>query len=236
MRFRRMRPGEFPQIISVYESRFPEATGLVCRNTERWELFKRSRNPKFYWLVAEDKGRVVAYTAWTLDKVICDVGEIVWRPEYDGTGLGDRMLQEAFNRAMKMKPALINMWGMAGSLTMSARRPKAFKPHEVTGIFMAGVVDAGVFMRDLRRILDKRVKEKLCLHIGGRSFVYGQKMGKMTCAWTDANTVLGFIFGSKSLDKEIRNGRVRYIPKNREAMETLTAAFPERRFWIEDGW
>jgi len=236
MRIRLMRQTDFPGVKAVYRARAAVTTGLVRRTTARWTMSRRQKQPKTLWLVAVDGGRVVGYAVGFYDKSFGDTSEVMWLPEYDGTPLGGKLLGALLRRLEKKKPATMIIWGMDESQTLSLPMPPDFELTEATGIFMAGVVDIRIFLRDAKRILDKRVKGRLHLRIEGRDIAVGDGRGPAVQASMGKEVLLGLLLGTRQLDEEMGRGRVRFRPKGRMALDALRTAFPEKRFRIEDGW
>jgi len=236
MRIRAMRSRDASGVASVYEACASVSAGLLSRNPERWKLLRRQRGWKGIWIVAEDHGRIVGYGLGLLQKGQADIGEIIWSPEHEGTALGQRLLDEVVRRLNNESPAIVSIWGMAGSATFKLSKPRELEPLEATGIFMAKAIDAHLLLRDAKRVLEKRKVRGLAVEVDRKSVVIGRGARVAVRVSMAKNVLFGLLLGLRTLKGEIARGGVRYSPKKPEALKLLSEAFPERVFWIEDAW
>ncbi len=236
MKIRLMRQRDFPGVKAVYRARAAVTSGLVRRTPGRWTMFRRQRLGKTLWLVAEDGGRIVGYAIGSHEKSFGDTGEVMWLPEYDGTALGGKLLDDMLRHLERTRPAAVIIWGMEDSPTFSLPMPPSFERTETTGVFMAGVTDVRLFLRDAKKILNERVKGRLQVKVTGRRVVVGTGRGPMMQASMDKEVLLGLLLGTRQLDEELKRGHVKVRPKGRAALDKLHTAFPAKHFHIEDGW
>ena len=235
MKVRPMRAGDFPGIKAVYNVRAEVTVGLVRRTPDRWKFWRRMRHPATLWLVAEDRGRIIGYAIGLRDEGHKDIGEVMWLPEFDGTQAGARLLGAMLSLLERTKTDTLTIWGMEDSPTFKLPIPLDFERTESAGVFMAGVADVSLLLRDAKRILRKRVKGRLRLNVGERSVVIGSGVPEVKVAMEE-NVLLGLLLGIRNLDKELKRGNVEYQPKAPRALDELRLAFPAKKFLIEDVW
>jgi len=235
MRIRSMRTEDLDGVIKVYEARTRVSVGLLRRDRERWKMFRGMKETRRLWVVAEDRGRIVGYGFGAYGSGSADMGDVFWLPEYDGSALPFKIRDELLRRLRSRKPAMVNIWGMSGSLLLSLGVPPGFMILDAVGIFMAGVTDAGLLLRDAKRIIGKRVRGSLKITVKGRSVRIGRG-GDNVHVVMDADVLLGLLLGLRELTKDVNLGAVTFSPQARGAVKVLESAFPPCKFWIEDGW
>jgi len=82
--------------------------------------------------------------------------------------------------------------------------------------------------------LRRRKVQGLALRVGAAR---GKTSGRTTAVMTaNPNVLLGLLFGIRQIDDELRTARVGVRPNTAESRALLRAAFPPRRFWIQDAW
>ena len=230
-----MKSMDFPKIKAIYDARAKVTTGLVKRTPNRWRMWRRMRHPATSWMVAEERGRIIGYAVGFMDEGYRDTGEVMWLPEYDGTTVGAEILDAMLKHLERTKADTIMIWGMEDSPTPLLPIPPDFERTEATGVFMAGVTDVRLLLRDARAILIKRVKGRLRLKVGTEHLVVGVK-GAVVQVSMEGEVLLGLLLGIRNLNEEIRHGRVHYAPRGPKELVELQLAFPDKKFRIEDGW
>ncbi len=127
---------------------------------------------------------------------------------------------------------------MSGSPLFPALRALPWEREEGpgAGVFMAGVASRPALLQDARRVLQGRLSARLRLRIDGGVAVVGERGPILGTVSMDAGVLLGLLLGLRTLGDELNVSRVRLAPRNRRTLGLLHDAFPERKFWIRDGW
>lgn len=235
MRLRGMHPGDRPALVELYGGRTRTAAGLMRRNPAYWRRRLRSRGGKGIRVVAEDRGRLAGYALASIEDGVASIREVMWRTEYDGTGLGERLLREALRRAGRRNPCSVGANAMAGSPLLPLLRGVLGHERPVVSLFMAGAVDARALLRDAVRVVVRRRGRAVRLRVGARSAVAGSGPVAATVA-LDANVLLGLLLGVRDVHRELRRGGLTVAPRTPTALAAAQAALSPRTFWIADAW
>ncbi len=229
-----MRKGDLAGVVDVYGERVRAAAGPMHRSPAYWR--RRTRKKRGWpWVVAEERGRIEGY-AWALvENGIAYVRDVLWRPEHDGTDLGDRLLREVLRRVDRLRPCMVTAVEMSGSPALPALRRALRHEEPPLSLFMAAPLDPRDLLRDAARVLRSRTHANLRLRSGGREASTGDGASVATLAM-EPEVLLGLLLGIRTLEKELRTGGVRVTPGTRRGLEAARAAFPHRAFWIVDHW
>ncbi len=130
---RAMTAGDIPAVHQLETELFPEdAWPLAGFESELAQADTRK-----YW-VYEDEGRVIGYAGLCTVLPISDVQTIAISPEYQGQGLGRKMMNLLIDTARELKaldvmlevrfdnPTAINLYESLGFITIH-RRPRYYK-------------------------------------------------------------------------------------------------------------
>jgi len=205
------------------------------RNAWYWRRQARDRGSKGLRIVAEDGGRIVGYAIANADKEGAGIREVMWRPEHDGTDLGERLVLDLLRRVRRRKPLILSASAMPGSPLLPLIRDAVGHPQPSLGVFMARALDPSALLRDAVGVLRRRTDRSIRLRVDGRTA--STRRGRPAATITlGADELLGLLLGARDLDQELRLGTVKLSPRTADAVAAAHAAFLKRRFWIADGW
>jgi hypothetical protein len=206
----------------------------MARNPAYWRRRWRERTPRDPALVAEDGGVIVGYAIGSWGGGVTSIQEVIWRPAFDGTDLGSRLVAELLRRIERRRPVSIAAFEMIGSPTLPLVRRALGRERPPGSVFMAGVVDARALLRDAARVLRRRRVRGVRLRIDGHQAEVGGRAS--TSISMEGSVLLGLLLGIRDFDVELRKHRVLVKPAGERGRETARAAFPLRRFQIKDEW
>ena len=92
MKIRAMQRGDLRDVMGVYEQRARSSVGLMRRTREHWRRARRRRESKGLWFVAEHRGQIVGYVFGEYRETHGVVRDVIWRPTFDRTDVGHRLL------------------------------------------------------------------------------------------------------------------------------------------------
>jgi GNAT superfamily N-acetyltransferase len=238
MKIRSMKREDRPQVVAVYKARTTASSGLMARNRFYWRARWPRRNSKDIWLVAVDRGRVAGYAKGFFDPHPIWALETHWRPEYDGTSLGDRLLQALLARIERRHPVAVSAWVTEGSPALPLYGRILRHPTSRSSVFMAGVANPSALLRDAARVVEPRLERgrRVRLRTGRHETVTAGQGRPVATASFHPDALLGILLGIRGFETELRRGTVKVQPPSREALAVLRAAFPPRRFFIQDAW
>jgi len=234
MRIRRMWPGDLAGVAAVYRARGAVSAGPLARDRKHWRRLRSNKASRGLWWVAKDRGRIVGYACGFVEDAAGFGLEVVWVPTLDGTDVPSLLVDRIFRVFRRRTPIARAIWFMAGSPVAPFVRARMPPPRPPSSVFMAAVTNERALVRDALEILRRRKVQGLALRVGAAR---GKTSGRTTAVMTaNPNVLLGLLFGIRQIDDELRTARVGVRPNTAESRALLRAAFPPRRFWIQDAW
>lgn len=106
MKFREANPKDIDEIVNILKQTFSEEDSKSAENEVK-EMFSNSQNKPTY-IIAEENNKIIAVTGYIQSWFDFNAYEIFWvavHPNYQGSGIGKKIIEYTTNEIKKIKEA-----------------------------------------------------------------------------------------------------------------------------------